>query len=57
MSREDPQELSQRPATPAPGEVMPEEEPRTTGTFLLMMVFLALIFGVWAVMYMTLLTR
>lgn len=49
------------PATgsPDPGEteLTPEEEPVTTGTLFLMVVFLMMIFGFWAMMYTTLLER
>jgi hypothetical protein len=41
----------------APTEVAPEEEPITTGTFFLMIVFLTLIGALWALMYLTLVNR
>lgn len=51
---------------PAPGtgsadeeatELKPEEEPVVTGTLFLTLIFLMMIFGFWAMMYMTLLDR
>ena len=42
---------------PAQTELAPEEEPVTTGTLFLMIVFLMMIFGFWAIMYTTLLNR
>lgn len=41
----------------APTELAPEEEPITTGTFFLMIVFLTLIGALWALMYLTLINR
>jgi len=49
--------------TPAGAEASPSEpfstheEPVTTGTVVLMGLFLVMIFGVWIVMYLTLLGR
>lgn len=40
-----------------PAELAPDEEPTTTGTLFLMLIFLMLIFGFWAMMYMVLLNR
>lgn len=45
-----------RSETP-PTELGPDEEPTTTGTLFLMLVFLMLIFGFWVLMYVTLLDR
>lgn len=44
-------------ASPAPAELPPEQEPNSTGTFFLMMIFLMLIAGFWVIMYFTLLRR
>lgn len=53
-----------RTPTPATGsadpdetELRPGEEPKTTGTLFLMIVFLMMIFGFWALMYSLLLER
>ncbi len=45
------------PPTGAPASLPQEEEPIATGTFFLMIVFLMLIAGFWAVVYLTLLRR
>jgi hypothetical protein len=45
------------PPTGAPTSIPEEEEPIATGTFFLMIVFLMLIAGVWAILYLTLLGR
>jgi hypothetical protein len=44
-------------ADPRETELTPEEEPVTTGTLFLMIVFLMLIFGFWALLYGMLLHR
>lgn len=44
-------------ADPAQTELAPEEEPTTTGTLFLMIIFLMLIFGFWITLYITLLNR
>lgn len=38
-------------------ELSPDEEPVTTGTLFLTLIFLMLIFGFWAMMYLILLDR
>ncbi len=38
-------------------ELAPEEEPTTTGTLFLTIIFLMLIFGFWVMMYLILLDR
>jgi hypothetical protein len=49
------------PATGSPlkrdTELAPEEEPVATGTLFLMIIFLMLIFGIWAILYALLLER
>ncbi len=45
------------PPAGAPTSLPQEEEPIATGTFFLMIVFLMLIAGFWAVIYLTLLRR
>jgi hypothetical protein len=47
------------PAVPtdAPTPLPSDEEPNTTGTFFLMIIFLMLIGGFWAIIYLTLLHR
>ncbi len=45
------------PPTGAPTSLPEEEEPIATGTFFLMIVFLMLIAGIWAILYLTLLGR
>lgn len=54
----------EKPSAPATGstdpddtELRPEEEPNTTGTLFLMIIFLMMIFGFWALMYTLLLNR
>lgn len=42
---------------PGDSELRPEEEPNTTGTLFLTVVLLMIIFGFWALMYLTLLNR
>jgi hypothetical protein len=42
--------------TDVPG-VSPEEEPNTSGTVFLTLVFLMMIFGMWTVLYLMLLNR
>jgi len=44
-------------AAPATAELPPEQEPNSTGTFFLMMIFLMLIAGFWVIMYFMLLRR
>jgi hypothetical protein len=41
----------------SPEELPPEEEPVVTGTLFLMVLLLILIFGFWAMMYVTLINR
>lgn len=38
-------------------ELRPEEEPVVTGTLFLMLLFLMMIFGFWAMMYLIMLNR
>ena len=48
------------PATPPghdPDELSPEEEPTTTGTLFIMVLFLMALAGMWGIMYFTLLSR
>lgn len=42
---------------PQQTELAPEEEPTTTGTLFLTIIFLMLIFGFWVMMYLILLDR
>ncbi len=42
---------------PRDTELRPEEEPVVTGTLFLTLLFLMLIFGFWAMMYMIMLNR
>jgi hypothetical protein len=44
-------------ADPARTEMTPEEEPNASGTLFLMVIFLMLIFGFWAILYVMLLNR
>ena len=44
-------------ADPRETELAPEEEPVTTGTLFLMIIFLMMIFGFWIIMYTLLLNR
>lgn len=39
------------------GELLPEEEPVTTGTLFILLVFLMALAGLWGIMYLTLLGR
>jgi hypothetical protein len=41
----------------ASAPVSPEEEPNSTGTLFLMMIFLMMIGGLWVIVYLTLLHR
>jgi hypothetical protein len=49
------------PATGSPlkrdTELAPEQEPVATGTLFLMIIFLMLLFGIWAILYAMLLER
>ena len=38
-------------------ELTPEEEPVVTGTLFLMLLFLMMIFGFWAMMYLVMINR
>ena len=40
-----------------PTELSPEEEPNTTGTLFIMILFLMALAGMWGIMYFTLLSR
>lgn len=40
-----------------PPDLAPEEEPRTTGTILILMLFLMALAAMWTIMYLTLLER
>jgi hypothetical protein len=40
-----------------PDELSPEEEPTTTGTLFIMVLFLMALAGMWGIMYFTLLSR
>lgn len=42
---------------PEETELDPDEEPTTTGTLFLTLVFLMLIFGMWVMMYLILIER
>lgn len=44
-------------ADPEQTELRPEEEPVTTGTLFLTLVFLMMLFGFWVMMYLMLLER
>ena len=46
-----------QPQERGPDELAPEEEPTTTGTLFIMIVFLMALAGMWAIMYFTLLSR
>ena len=47
------------PESPEPGDggLPPEEEPTTTGTLFIMILFLMALAGMWGIMYLTLLNR
>ena len=47
---------ARRPETD-PDELSPEEEPTTTGTLFIMVLFLMALAGMWGIMYFTLLSR
>lgn len=42
---------------PAETELQPDEEPTTTGTLFIMLLFLMALGGMWFIMYLTLLSR
>lgn len=42
---------------PTPPGLPPDEEPTTTGTLFIMVLFLMALAGMWAIMYLTLLDR
>lgn len=42
---------------PIPPGLPPDEEPTTTGTLFIMVLFLMALAGLWAIMYLTLLDR
>lgn len=44
-------------APAADAELSPEEEPTTTGTLFIMVLFLMALVGMWGIMYFTLLSR
>ena len=46
-----------QPQERGPSELLPEEEPTTTGTLFIMVLFLMAMAGMWAIMYFTLLNR
>lgn len=46
-----------QPQERGPTELSPEEEPTTTGTLFIMVLFLMALAGLWAIMYFTLLNR
>ncbi len=53
---------SETPETPEPAMsenagLSPEEEPTTTGTLFIMILFLMALAGMWGIMYLTLLNR
>jgi hypothetical protein len=45
------------PATSENAGLSPEEEPTTTGTLFIMILFLMALAGMWGIMYLTLLNR
>ena len=49
----------QDPGVEEPGEagLPPDEEPTTTGTLFIMILFLMALAGMWGIMYLTLLNR
>lgn len=47
----------EQPQERGPTELRPEEEPTTTGTLFIMVLFLMALGGMWAIMYITLLNR
>ena len=47
----------EQPQERGPSELAPEEEPTTTGTLFIMVLFLMAMAGMWAIMYFTLLNR
>lgn len=57
MSTEDPTARAAGSAEPEETDLTPETEPVVTGTLFLAMLLLLLIFGFWAMMYVTLLHR
>mgnify|MGYP001214517749 CR=1 FL=1 len=48
---------TQGPTSAPPAELAPEEEPIVTGTLFFMLLLLMVIFGLWGIMYATLLNR
>ena len=48
---------SEPPHQRGPDELTPEEEPTTTGTLFIMILFLMALAGMWGIMYLTLLNR
>ncbi len=51
---------AERPAPDAesgPSELPPDEEPTTTGTLFIMILFLMALAGMWGIMYFTMLSR
>ncbi|HEX6927272.1 MAG TPA: hypothetical protein VF167_17740 [Longimicrobiaceae bacterium] len=59
--RDDQDEAGLIPATgssdPADTELLPEEEPTTTGTLFLVMIILMIIAAIWIILYVRLLER
>lgn len=49
----------QEPGAGEPGDPLlsPDEEPTTTGTLFIMILFLMALAGMWGIMYLTLLSR
>lgn len=49
--------MTEPPEREGAQDLAPEEEPRTTGTILILMLFLMALAAMWTLMYLTLLER